>query len=302
MKPRQQQQDAFELFQSHFDQLLNQRHPLMQLAKQIDWDHFDATFAECYSPDFGAPGKAIRLMIDLHYLKHAFDESDESVVARWVENPYWQHFCGETHMQHQCPIDPSSMTRWRQRVGADRLNEMIKQTIKIALDNKYLPPRELKHINIDTTVQEKNITYPTDSKLYYKSIIKLVQYAKDRNINLRQSYVRVGKKASIKASRYAHAKQFRRMHRVLRKLRTYVGRLIRDIKRKTPIIDDDLANLLKRCQRVRDQRPKDKKKIYSLHEPEVCCISKGKSHKRYEFGQKVQLQQRIVATGSYVGC
>jgi IS5 family transposase len=140
-------------------------------------------------------------------------------------------------------------------------------------------------------VQEKKITPPTDSKLLYKTIVKLCGAAKARHISLRQSYVRVGKKASVKASRYAHAKQFKRMRRQLRKLRTYVGRLIRDIQRKTPAgsLDEELANLIDRCQRVRDQRPKDSNKLYSLHEPEVCCISKGKAHKRYEFGQKVAL-------------
>jgi IS5 family transposase len=291
MKPRSQPQDAFELFRARLDRIISPDHPLVKLAAQIDWDHFEAVFAEQYCSTTGAPGKATRLMVGLHYLKHAYNESDESVVARWVENPYWQYFCGETHMQHDCPIDPSSMTRWRQRVGADQLNELLKHTIELAVRHKHLPRRELRHVNIDTTVQEKNITPPTDSKLLYKAIVKLSGAAKARNISLRQSYVRVGKKASVKASRYAHAKQFKRMHRQLRKLRTYVGRLIRDIQRKTPAgsLDEELANLIDRCQRVRDQRPKDSNKLYSLHEPEVCCISKGKAHKRYEFGQKVAL-------------
>jgi len=289
MKPRQPPQDVCELFRARLDQIINPHHPLVKLAEQIDWDHFEAVFADCYCSDTGAPGKAIRLMVGLHYLKHAFDESDESVVARWVENPYWQSFCGETHLQHECPIDPSSMTRWRQRVGADQLNELLKQTIDVAVRQKHLPARELMQVNVDTTVQEKNITHPTDSKLLYKAIVKLARSAKARNISLRQSYVRVGKRASVKAGRYAHARQFKRMHRQLRKLRTYVGRLIRDIQRKTPVIDDELANLIERCQRVRDQRPKDSNKLYSLHEPEVRCISKGKAHKRYEFGQKVAL-------------
>ena len=144
-------------------------------------------------------------------------------------------------------------------------------------------------VNVDTTVQEKNITHPTDSKLLYKAIVKLALSAKARNISLRQSYVRVGKRASVKAGRYAHAKQFKRMHRELRRMRTWVGRLIRDIQRKTTVMDEQLATLLERCERVRNQRPKDTNKLYSLHEPEVRCISKGKAHKRYEFGQKVAL-------------
>ena len=292
MKPQTQDLDALELFQAHFDQLLNPAHCLVKLARRIDWNHFEGVFADCYCDDFGAPAKATRLMVGLHYLKHAFNESDESLAERWVENPYWQYFCGYTHMQHKCPIHPTSMTKWRQRVGEDRLVELLKQTIEIAVKQKHLPKRELKQVNVDTTVQEKNIAYPTDSKLLYKAIEKLVAAARARGIVLRQSYLRVGKRASVKASRYAHAKQFKRMRRQLRKLRTYVGRLIRDIKRKTGeslARDDSLATLLARCQRVRDQRPADSNKLYSLHEPEVRCISKGKAHKRYEFGQKVAL-------------
>lgn len=133
-------------------------------------------------------------MVGLHYLKHTFNESDESVVARWVENPYWQAFCGYTHMQHECPIHPTSMTRWRQRIGSEKLVELLKQTVQVAVEQKHLPKAQLTQVNVDTTVQEKNIAYPTDSKLLYKSIVKLGRGAKDRGIVLRQSYVRVGKR------------------------------------------------------------------------------------------------------------
>jgi IS5 family transposase len=306
MKPQQTPQDDLLLFQAHFDQLLNPDHPLVNIARQIDWDQFDRVFGGCYCEDNGAPAKSTRLMVGLHYLKHTFNESDESVVARWVENPYWQYFCGYTHLQHACPIHPTSMTRWRQRVGVDANddaesgdssggnsgggpNELLKQTIAVAVRQKHLPERELKQVNVDTTVQEKNVTHPTDSKLLYKAIVKLGVAAKTRRIVLRQSYVRVGKRASVKAGRYAHARQFNRMRRQLRKLRTWAGRMIRDIERKAPTKDEELATLLNRCQRLVDQQPGDSNKLYSLHEPEVCCISKGKAHKRYEFGQKVAL-------------
>ena len=287
MPPKPQKRDAFELFQSHFDQLLNPAHELVQLAQRIDWGRFAAAFAGGYSPDMGAPAKATRLMVGLQYLKYTFDESDESVVDRWVENPYWQSFCGYTHLQHQCPIHPTSMTRWRKRVGADRLVELLEETIALAKREGHVSKRDLERVIVDTTVQEKNITYPTDSKLMYRSIQKLVGAARSRKIKLRQSYLRVGKIAAVKVSRYAHARQFKRMQRSLRKLRTYVGRLIRDIRRKTSHPDEALATLLARVDRVRQQRPHDTHKLYSLHEPDVQCISKGKAHKRYEFGQKV---------------
>jgi len=287
MQPKPQERDAFELFQSHFDQLLNPAHELVQLAGKIDWDRFLAAFSASYSPDMGAPAKATRLMVGLQYLKYTFNESDESVVARWVENPYWQYFCGYTHLQHQCPIHPTSMSRWRKRVGADRLVELLEETIALAKREGHVSRRDLERVNVDTTVQEKNITYPTDSKLLYKAIQKLVVAARSRSIALRQSYLRVGKIAAVKASRYAHARQYQRMRRCLRKLRTYLGRLIRDIRRKVSDPDGALATLLARADRVRQQQPHDTHKLYSLHEPEVQCISKGKAHKRYEFGQKV---------------
>ena len=287
MLPKPQPCDAFELFQSHFDQLLNPAHELVQLARKIDWSRFQAAFASGYSPDMGAPAKATRLMVGLQYLKYTFNESDESVVARWVENPYWQYFCGYTHLQHQCPIHPTSMSRWRKRVGPDRLVALLQETIALAQREGHVSQRDLERVNVDTTVQEKNITHPTDSKLLYRAIQKLVVAARSRKLSLRQSYLRVGKLMAVKASRYAHARQYQRMRRCLRKLRTYVGRLIRDIGRKADPVDPSLATLLARADRVRQQQPHDTRKLYSLHEPEVQCISKGKAHKRYEFGQKV---------------
>lgn len=289
MRPKPQSTDAFHLFQAHFRQILDPEHALVLLADKIDWPRFDAAFADSYSEDLGAPGKAIRLMVGLHYLKYTFNESDESVVARWVENPYWQYFCGFTHMQHEAPIDPSSMSRWRNRVGAKQMALLLKETVDLAVREKQVRQQDFERVNVDTTVQEKNITHPTDSKLLYTAIRKLGEAAKARDIPLRQSYIRVGKRMAVKVGRYAHAKQFKRMRRGLRKLRTYVGRLIRDILRKAETIDEELALVLEKAKRILRQQPHDSKKLYSWCEPEVQCISKGKAHKRYEFGQKVAL-------------
>lgn len=289
MKPKPQPADAFQLFQAHFKQILNPDHPLVRLADRIDWPRFDAAFADFYSDELGAPAKATRLMVGLHYLKFAFDESDESVVERWVENPYWQYFCGFTHMQHEAPIDPSSMSRWRKRVGAEQLTLLLKETVELAVREKQLPKQDLRQVTVDTTVQEKNITYPTDSKLLYTAIRKLGRAAQAYGITLRQSYLRVGKRAVTMAGRYAHAQQFKRMRRQLSKLRTWIGRLIRDIRRKVADVPADLEQILTKAERIRRQQPQDSHKLYSWHEPEVQCISKGKARQRYEFGQKVAL-------------
>ncbi len=289
MQPKPQPADAFQLFRAHFKQILNLQHPLVRLADRIDWPRFDAAFADSYSEDLGAPGKAIRLMVGLHYLKYTFNESDESVVARWVENPYWQYFCGFSYLQHEVPLDPSSLSRWRKRVGAERLELLLKETIDLAVREKQLPRQDLQRVIVDTSVQEKNIAYPTDSRLLHTAIRQLARAARRRGLALRQSYLRVAQRAAVKVSRYAHARQFRRMRRQLRKLRTWVGRLIRDIQRKVGTVDAGLAEVLSKAERLRRQQPQDAHKLYSWHEPEVQCISKGKARQRYEFGQKVAL-------------
>jgi len=290
MKPKPRPEASqLDLFQAQFDQLLNLSHPLCVLARKIDWQRFDVAFAGCYCPDTGAPGKDVRLLVGLHYLKHTFNESDESLLDRWVENPYWQYFCGFETMQHDVPLHSTSLTKWRQRIGANRLVTLLEETVTIAVHDKLVTKKELAQVNVDTTVQEKNITYPTDSKLYLKALQKLADAAQNRGVQLRQSYRRVAKKAAIMVGRYAHAKQFKRMRNRLKKLKTWLGRVLRDLRRKVPQPDFALDELLKLCERLHAQQRTDKKKLYSLHEPEVMCISKGKAHKRYEFGQKVSV-------------
>ena len=278
-----------QLFQPPLEPILNDRHPLYKLAASIDWQSLDKQLACCYSEDMGRPGNATRLMVGLHYLKHAYDESDESLVARWVENPYWQYFCDYEHMEHKFPIDPSSMSRWRHRVGSERMEVLLKETVSTAVREKYVKPSDASKVIVDTTVQEKAIAFPTDARLYLKSIQRLVKLAKERNISLRQSYVRVSKKVFFKQGGYARAKQYKRAARFTRKLKTYLGRLIRDLERKIDNPDETLVTMLERTKRIHGQQRNDSNKLYSLDAPEVECISKGKAHKRYEFGCKVSL-------------
>ena len=234
-----------------------------------------------------------RLMAGLAVLKHTYDLSDEVVCEQWIENPYYQHFCGEEFFQHQLPLDRSSMTNWRNRMGEERLRALLQESLAVATRTGAMKPSDLACVVVDTTVQPKNVTFPTDAKLVNRAREKLVKLAKRLGVVPRQSYARVGKIELIRHQRYAHARQFKRANKALRKLKTYLGRIIRDIKRK--IADDDFlqtkfAWLLNLAGRVREQeRGQRGPKVYSLHAPEVECIGKGKPHKPYEFGVKVSV-------------
>ena len=291
MKPRKppQKNRQKDLFRVELSRIIDSRHGLVKLAKVVDWDQLDEFFGSTYCPDNGRPGVSTRLMVALHYLKYTHNLSDEDVVEGWVENPYWQYFSGMKYFEHKPPIDPSSMTRWRKRIGESGAEELLKETIKAGLKIKAVKPYQLKRVNVDTTVQEKEIRFPTDARLYDRARQRLVDHAKERGIKLRQNYNRKSKEMLCRQSRYSHAKQMRRAKGCTRKLKNYLGRVIRDIERNCTEPDTQLQDLLDIGIRIFKQQKHDKKKIYSVHEPHVECISKGKSHKRYEFGCKVSV-------------
>lgn len=266
---------------------LNLSHPLVQLAETIDWQSFEQTFGRVVKASGGRPALPTRLMVGLHYLKALYDESDETVVAKWVENPYWQHFCGEQVFQHELPCHPTSLGKWRKQIGVDGFEQLLGQIIQTAMRAAVMRPKEIERVNVDTTVQEKAVAFPTDARLYNHARVTLVRAARKRSVQLRQSYVRVGKYAFFKQSRYRVARQLKRARKYTRKLRTYLGRVIRDIERKLPQPDAEMAVLLSRAKRIEQQQRNDSNKLYSMHAPEVECIAKGKAHKRYEFGCKV---------------
>ena len=288
-KPRDRQQNLYEV---QLEFLCDSSQPLMRLSRVIDWSHFDKTFGSLYSDGQGRPAKPTRLMVGLHYLKHAQDLSDEEVVHQWVQNPYWQYFCGEETFQHELPIDPSSMTRWRNRLKSEGLETLLSETIHAGLKTKVLSRTSLHRLNVDTTVQEKAVTFPTDSKLYHRMREKLVKEAKVCEVELRQSYKRLSKKSLIMQGRYRHARQGKRANKQVRKLKTYLGCVTRDIERKIACssnLQAHFAPLLETARRLLSQQRQDKNKLYSLHAPEVECIAKGKAHKKYEFGCKVSI-------------
>jgi IS5 family transposase len=240
-------------------------------------------------PTQGAPGISTRLMVALNYLKYQHDLSDENVVAAWVENPYWQHFSGERYFQHQVPIEPSSMTHWRQRLSEAGAEQMLRATIETGMRMGVIRPAQLKRINVDTTVQTKAICFPTDARLYNRCRERLVKMARQQGMAIKQSYEHVGRRLLMQSSRYAHARQMKRARAATRKLRTQLGRVMREIERQVIEPTEKLAKLLETAHQIHAQQRHDKNKVYSVHEPEVECIAKGKAGKPYEFGNKVSV-------------
>src|SRR5712691_11078020 len=233
MRPRERRDSGqSDLLRSRLDAIIDMHHALAKLARTVDWSFLEERFGSVYTDKPGQPPLPTRLMAGLAILKHTYDLSDEVLCERWVENPYYQYFCGEEFFQHRLAFDRSSLTRWRNRMGEERLQALIQESLSVATRTEAIKPSELSRVIIDTTVQPKNVTFPTDAKLLNRAREKLVRLAQLTGVSLRQSYARVGKFALIQHQRYAHAKQFKRANRILKKLRTYLGRVIRDIARK----------------------------------------------------------------------
>src|SRR3974390_1712679 len=232
-------------------------------------------------------------MAGLSILKHTHNLSDEALCARCAKNPYFQLFCGEEFFVHKLPFDRSSLTRWRQRMGEEKLVGLLQESLNVATRTKAAKPSDFSKVIVDTTVQPKAVAFPTDAKLMHRARERLARVPGKHGVRLRQSDARVGKHALIAYQRYAHAKQFKRANRALRSVRTYLGRVFRDIVRKTSgdaALRKVFAEPLSLAFRVRHQRQNQRgRKVYSLHAPEVECIGKGKAHRPYEFGVKLSV-------------
>src|SRR5918994_1530645 len=294
MRPKQPKAEPQEdLFRARLQNLVDPRHALVRLAGLIDWGRFEAEFGALYT-DGGRPGLPTQLMIGLHLLKHMDGLSDEAVCARYLDSPYVQLFCGETHFQHALPLDRSSMTRWRRRIGPERLELLLAESLAAAQRGGAVEERHLRRVTIDTTVQPKAVTHPTDSKLLQRGTEILARLARRNGVRLRQSFSRVAKKARREAAKLIHSGRPRQAERQVRRLRTWLGGLFRDISRKIAgnaaaeaAFDRPLALVARLLRQRREDRGRDK--LYSLHAPEVECIGKGKAHARFEFGVKVSL-------------
>jgi len=290
-KPRDDRQK--DLLRPALEDIIDLSHPLVRLAREIDWKFLDGRFAGVCAAGVGQPPLATRLVAGLFILKHMHDLSDEVLCARWLENPYYQFFCGELSFCHKLPFDRSSLTHWRQRLGEEQLVALLQESLSVAHKTGALATRDLERVVVDTTVQPKAIAHPTDARLCHRALEKLVDLAQRHDVPLRQSYRRVAKRAAIMVGRYTHAHQFKRARRELKFLRTRLGRVIRDIRRKVAgdeTLRERFADLLALAMRVRFQDHRQRgPKVYALHAPEVECIGKGKARAPYEFGCKVSI-------------
>jgi len=308
-----------DFFRSRIDAMINLNDPLAVLATRLPWKQIEQAVAakfdhqnrpgeilkaqDMFGPtevlvgagrsNAGRPKLPIRLMASLLYLKHSFNLSDEELVVRWSENVLWQFFSGQTYYEHRLPCDATQIGRFRRDLGEDGLELLLKATIDTAVSIDAVKPKDLQRVIVDTTVQEKAIAHPVDSRLLEIARHKVVSAAKRAGIPLKQTYAKEGKELRRKAGGYAHAKQFRRLKRVLRRQRTILGIVIREVQRKLAQSSTDnvlaliaLNTWLERAERVRTQQRSDKNKLYALHAPEVECIGKGKARKPYEFGVK----------------
>ena len=308
-----------DFFRARLDGMVDPRHPLAVLGRRMPWSQIEASLAplfarkarmgkfredaDMFGPTLvvatgcvsraGRPRLPIRLMVSLLYLKHAFNESDESVVERWSENVVWQLFSGMEYYQSKLPCDATQIGRFRRVLGEAGVEQLLKTTIEAAVAMKAVKPVELERVTVDTTVQEKAVAHPTDSRLLEVARAKIARLAKRAGLQLKKTHEREGQTLRRRAGGYAHAKQFKRLRQVVRRQRTILGVLLREVHRKMTTlaqsVQDQLKPWLERAERIRSQRPHDKNKLYALHAPEVECIGKGKARKPYEFGVKVSL-------------
>ena len=291
MGPRSTSGQTDELFRSRLDELINMKHALVRLAGLINWDEIERSLGAHFTSSRGRPASSPRLIAGLLYLQHTFDASDEAVINTWVENPYWQYFTGETYLQTEAPVDPSSLTRWRKRIGEEGVETLLMVTIDAARQGGLIKKTSVERVIVDTTVMPKAIAHPTDSRLLERSRQHLVKLAAANGVELRQNYNREAPRMAAQIGRYAHAKQYQRMRKAIRTLKTRVGRVHREVGRKLhefpAQIQPQAKDLLERVERILTQKTKDKNKLYALHAPEVQCIAKGKARTPYEFGVKV---------------
>jgi transposase, IS5 family len=294
LKENPQTSGQGDLFRARLDQIINLGHELVKLAGLVDWSGLTIDLSKHYCTSNGRPGEPIRLMAGLLFLKDAKGLSDEEVCQVWRENPYFQYFCGEIFFQHRLPVEPASLSIFRKRIGEEGVERLLQETIKLGLKTGAVTAGDLLKVNVDTTVQEKAVRFPTDAQLCHKAREELVKTANKTDVELRQSYVRKSRNAVFMTNKYMAARQVKRGRKMAKQVRNYLGRVLRDIERavkENPLVAAAFGGDLEKARKIYAQAGniKEPDKIYSWHAPEVECIAKGKAHKKYEFGCKASI-------------
>ena len=280
------QKNDRELFRTRLEDLINPHHELALLAKKIDWQYFEDEFKPYYS-DKGAPSVPIRTIVGCLMLKHLYNLGDEKIPEHWVRDVYFQYFCGGVFFEHKFPFDPSDFVHFRKRVGDAGIEKIFSYSVHI---HGADVAQQAKFVLSDTTVQENNITFPTDAKLCKKVIDKCNQIADKEGIKQRQKYKRESKQLVRDTYNGQHPKRFKQARKAKKRLKTIANKMLRELDRKMNEAQKAAhKNELDNCQRTVNQHKNDENKIYSLHKPFTRCIAKGKAHKKYEFGNKVGL-------------
>lgn len=290
MQPKSQDKQG-HLFKQKLSEFIDMNNELVILADKIDWAVFEKEFGKVYIAGKGRPALPTRLMVGLQFLKSTYNLSDEETVSMLMQNVYWQYFCGFVYFENKLPLDSSSMTRWRKRVKSQGMEKLLAETVKAALAVECIKPRDLEKVTTDTTVQETNIAFPTDITLMAKASELLVRECKKLGYSLRQTYVRTLPDLLRDHWQLNRSKKHVNAQKVKRKVKTILGRLIREIQRKFQenSMSEKLKEFLSLSVRIFNQKKTDKNKIYSLFEPETNCIGKGKARQKYEFGHKVSV-------------
>lgn len=288
-KPKTINHNQDLLFRSRLSEQLNPEHELLRLARAIEWKQLEEAFTPLFSTGAGHPPLPVRLACGLMMLQHMFDLSDEAVVKVWVENPYYQAFCGYDFFQWEFPAHPTSLTHWRQRIGEQGVEKILQISIAVALKTRTITPDELTKTTSDTTVMPKAIMHPVDAKLIRRSIERIVRAARKAGIHLKQTFKRVATWALKDYLRLMHGKKMRKAQKPLNRLRRYLGKILKALDPYLETCPQSMLRDMAIGAKLLLQNREDKNKIYSCHEPQVSCIAKGKAHKPYEFGSKASI-------------
>ena len=294
MKPKILTPGQTDLLQPRLEDLLDMSHPIVQLADLIDWESVERDYADHFPSHTGRPATRARLAVGLLLLQHTYKLSDVSVLEQWLQNFYFQFFCGEEFIQHHLPVDPSSLSRWRKTLGRPGVSRLLAATIEAGERAGLVSRSSFEKVTVDTTVMHKNIAFPLDGELCDKARKRLLELARKGGIRPRRTYARLAGDLLGKAFRLGRSRRRDLMEEVLEKLRGFTGKVAADIRGQLvlvscPSIRERIEAELAVTERLLKQRRGDSKKVYSIHEPHVDCISKGKARTPYEFGCKVSL-------------